>query len=105
MVDHDLRGVDEVSQADRTTAGGEHETDDVMELLADHVPLALLVDLVTPEGPASEEILRAEGMPQDAWWEADDGSESAATDAATDGGAEVPAPGGDAGEQASTDRP
>ena len=75
-----------MSQGDRTTAGGEQGTDDVMELLAEHVPLALLVDLVTPEGPASEEILRAEGMPQDAWWEADEGSEPAAGAADAGGG-------------------
>jgi hypothetical protein len=41
----------------------------VMELLADHVPLALLMDLVAPDGPASADILRDEGMPDDAWWE------------------------------------
>jgi hypothetical protein len=42
-----------------------------MDLLADHVPLALLMDLVTPDGPPSAEILRDEGMPDDAWWEPD----------------------------------
>ena len=51
------------------TGQDEHEREDVMELLAEHVPLALLVDLVTPQGPASADILRAEGMPDDAWWE------------------------------------
>ena len=70
--------MDDVSQDDRTTAGAEQKTDDVMGLLADHVPLALLVDLVTPEGPKSDEILQAEGMPEDAWWEPDgsDGDDS-----------------------------
>jgi hypothetical protein len=43
--------------------------DDVMDLLAEHVPLALLADLVSPEGPGSSEILAAEGLPDDAWWE------------------------------------
>ncbi len=98
MDDHGSRGVDEVSQGDRTTAGGEHGTDDVMELLAEHVPLALLVDLVTPEGPASEEILRAEGMPQDAWWEAGEGSEQAAGDG--DEAASAPASGPEGGAAA-----
>ena len=99
--DHDREGVDEVSQGDRTTAGGEHETEDVMELLAEHVPLALLVDLVTPEGPASAEILRAEGMPQDAWWEAGDGVEPA-----PDGADQpVPATGQDVAEGPAGARP
>ena len=38
------------------------------ELLAEHVPLALLVDLVAPV-VSSEEILQAEGLPDEAWWE------------------------------------
>ena len=38
------------------------------ELLAEHVPLALLVDLVAPV-VSSDEILQAEGLPDDAWWE------------------------------------
>lgn len=51
------------------TPGAEPEGEQVMDLLAGHVPLALLVDLITPEGPASADILRTEGMPDDAWWE------------------------------------
>jgi hypothetical protein len=46
--------------------------DDVMDLLAEHVPLALLADLVAPGGPGSSEILAAEGLPDDAWWETPD---------------------------------
>jgi hypothetical protein len=72
---------EDVSQDDRTTGGGEHKADDVMELLAEHVPLALLVDLVTPQGPKSEEILEAEGKPEDAWWKPDDADSAAADDA------------------------
>ena len=41
---------------------------DVMDLLQEHVPLALLCDLSTPEGPHSAEILAEEGQPTDAWW-------------------------------------
>jgi hypothetical protein len=41
----------------------------VMSLLQEHVPLALLCDLTEPEGPASAEILEAEGEPADRWWE------------------------------------
>ncbi|NMR21098.1 hypothetical protein [Cellulomonas fimi] len=43
---------------------------DVMELLAEHVPLALLVDLAAPDGPVSTAILETEGLPEDAWWDA-----------------------------------
>ena len=40
----------------------------VMHMLHDHVPLALLCDLTTPEGPESAEILAEEGQPAQAWW-------------------------------------
>ena len=39
------------------------------DLLAEHVPLALLVDLVNAGGPSSEEILTDEGVPDEEWWE------------------------------------
>jgi hypothetical protein len=47
-----------------------HDSDDseVMELLQEHVPLVLLCDLSTPEGPHSAEILAEEGQPTDTWW-------------------------------------
>lgn len=41
---------------------------EVMDLLQDHVPLALLIDLSEPEGPHSAEILAEEGQPTDTWW-------------------------------------
>lgn len=44
-------------------------TDEVMDLLAEHVPLALLADLAAPSGKVSTEILESEGLPDDAWWE------------------------------------
>ncbi|WP_028047161.1 hypothetical protein [Cellulomonas sp. URHE0023] len=44
----------------------------VKDLLAEHVPLALLVDLVTPES-TSAQILEDEGLPEDAWWEQESG--------------------------------
>ena len=47
---------------------------EVMSLLSEHVPLALLADLAIPEGPASPQILSEEGLPEVAWWE---GGESA----------------------------
>jgi len=40
----------------------------VMELLEEHVPLSLLMDLVPPTGPDSQDILDTEGAPDDAWW-------------------------------------
>lgn len=42
---------------------------EVMALLSEHVPLALLADLAQPEGPASPTILEDEGLPEDPWWE------------------------------------
>ena len=41
---------------------------EVMVLLQEHVPLALLCDLSTPEGPHSAEILAEEGRPTVSWW-------------------------------------
>ncbi len=53
------------------------------ELLAEHVPLALLVDLLTPTGDTSADLLEAEGLPDDAWWQDGDGGEGGT--ARTDG--------------------
>lgn len=40
----------------------------VMTMLHEHVPLSLILDLTTPEGPDSASILAEEGQPEDAWW-------------------------------------
>ena len=40
-------------------------------LIEEHVPLSLIMDLTAPGGPASREILAAEGAPEQAWWERD----------------------------------
>ena len=45
---------------------------EVMRLLTEGVPLALLADLVNPDGPASPAILEDEGLPDVAWWDAGD---------------------------------
>ena len=45
--------------------GAEH----TKELLEEHVPLSLIMDLTSPDGPHSKEILDAEGAPETAWWE------------------------------------
>ena len=36
----------------------------VMDLLAEHVPLALLADLAAVDGPVSQAILESEGLPE-----------------------------------------
>jgi len=43
----------------------------VKDLLDAHVPLTLLVDLLTDAAPPSAEILESEGLPDTAWWEPD----------------------------------
>ena len=51
------------------TDGSDPVDETVMELLADHVPLTLLVDLV--DAPPSEQVLVEEGLPEQRWWEHD----------------------------------
>lgn len=52
------------------------EAQSVMDLLAEHVPLTLLADLAAAE-PRSTEILHAEGLPEDEWWQDPDAPEPA----------------------------
>ncbi len=47
------------------------DVEPVKELLDAHVPLTLLVDLLTDAAPPSAEILESEGLPDTAWWEQD----------------------------------
>ena len=47
----------------------DEQAEQVMELLEEHVPLSLIMDLTAPAGPDSQEILRAEGEPEQHWWE------------------------------------
>lgn len=63
----------ETSSEPHGTDGGAAEAaptpdDHVMGLLSEHVPLSLIVDLSSPEGPDSAEILTEEGEPEDDWW-------------------------------------
>ena len=51
-----------------TNVTDKSDDSEVMDLLQEHVPLALLCDLSTPEGPHSAEILAEEGQPTDTWW-------------------------------------
>lgn len=55
--------------ADAAETSEEQASAEVMALLSEHVPLALLADLAQPEGPASPTILEDEGLPDDPWWE------------------------------------
>ena len=48
---------------------GVDTTQHAQELLAEHVPLTLLVDLLTPAAPTSDELLAEEGLPDEAWWD------------------------------------
>lgn len=57
---------------DRHDTSAQHvsdATEQTKELLEEHVPLSLIMDLTAPDGPPSEEILEAEGAPEQAWWE------------------------------------
>ena len=58
-----------MTEHDTTPVPGE-DTQTVRDLLAEHVPLALIVDLATPEA-TSTEILDSEGLPDETWWEQD----------------------------------
>ena len=51
-------------QPEPPAVGGEQ----VMELLEEHVPLSLIMDLTAPTGPDSQEILSTEGKPDASWW-------------------------------------
>jgi hypothetical protein len=51
-----------------STVTDRSDESEVMDLLQEHVPLALICDLSTPEGPHSAEILAEEGQPTDTWW-------------------------------------
>ena len=62
-VEPDEAVVQAVEEADQEASA------EVMSLLTEGVPLALLADLVNPDGPASPEILEDEGLPDVAWWE------------------------------------
>jgi len=40
----------------------------VMEMLSEHIPLSLLIDMASPDGPHSAELLESEGLPTEEWW-------------------------------------
>jgi len=43
----------------------------VMEMLSEHIPLSLIMDMVSPDGPHSAELLESEGLPDEEWWKRD----------------------------------
>ncbi|HEY3438217.1 MAG TPA: hypothetical protein VGK35_11075 [Actinotalea sp.] len=61
-------GADEAA-VQAVEAADDEASAEVMSLLTEGVPLALLADLANPAGPASPEILEDEGLPDVAWWE------------------------------------
>ncbi len=67
---------------------------EVMSLLAEGVPLTLLADLANPDGPASPAILEDEGLPDVAWWDAEDDGAAPGAESADDH--QAPADGGPA---------
>jgi hypothetical protein len=61
--DDEAPGVEDSAGAEEQEASSE-----MMHLLHEGVPLALLADLVSPGGPHSPDILQDEGLPEVAWW-------------------------------------
>ena len=39
-----------------------------VEMLQEHIPLSLIMDMVAPHGPRSRELLESEGLPEQEWW-------------------------------------
>ncbi|NAZ88764.1 hypothetical protein [Kineococcus indalonis] len=58
-----------MAHEDATSGGtGSPGARPVMEMLSEHIPLSLIMDMVSPEGPHSEELLVSEGLPDQEWW-------------------------------------
>ena len=68
-VPRDDDAVTAVEPDDEAMHAVEQASAEMMALLSEHVPLALLVDLAEPAGPPSPAILEDEGLPEVAWWE------------------------------------
>lgn len=54
-----------------TTNGADPATEPVMEMLSEHIPLSLIMDMASPDGPRSAELLESEGLPDSEWWKQD----------------------------------
>jgi len=73
----------EVGRADGAAAGTEDSTsgsEHVMDMLGEHVPLSLLMDLTSPTGPDSVTIHDDEGLPEESWWDGAGEAGSATTE-------------------------
>jgi hypothetical protein len=57
------------SPAEARPAALDTSADQAKELFEEHVPLSLIMDLNPPAGPNSQEILDAEGIPAEPWWD------------------------------------
>ncbi|MEZ0165276.1 hypothetical protein AB2L27_10955 [Kineococcus sp. LSe6-4] len=53
------------------TPSADSAAEPVMEMLSEHIPLSLIMDMASPDGPHSAELLAAEGLPDDEWWTRD----------------------------------
>jgi len=53
------------------TQAVENTAEPVMEMLSEHIPLSLIMDMASPDGPHSAELLESEGMPDEEWWKQD----------------------------------
>lgn len=77
----DRRAVDEPAPAggglpeDDATLPDPEATAQTRELLAEHVPLTLLVDLMAPATVDSEKLVDDEGLPDEEWWADPDASQ------------------------------
>lgn len=58
----------DVGAEDATDVEEQEASSEMMHLLHEGVPLALLADLASPGGPHSPDILQDEGLPDVAWW-------------------------------------
>ncbi|MGI4893744.1 MAG: hypothetical protein ACRYF3_01365 [Janthinobacterium lividum] len=53
---------------EKTTHDTGVSAEPVMEMLSEHIPLSLIMDMVSPDGPHSAELLETEGLPSEEWW-------------------------------------
>lgn len=59
---------DDAEATDAVQAASGPTGEQVMNLLEEHVPLSLIMDLSVPAGPDSQDILCTEGKPDASWW-------------------------------------
>jgi len=53
---------------EKTSGTAEVGSEPVMEMLSEHIPLSLIMDMASPDGPRSAELLESEGLPDEEWW-------------------------------------